>query len=160
MRPVGRPKEEISYQPIPKFFADVSFEAIVLNGINNILSSSLFVGAEGETNRSHIVFGELVQTFDAFVHPVIEEYSEGQYDIGDYLKERAKVRKEWDEADDADAQTRCATELFRTTVRVLSRQRLFKVRHYSFVVIGKKKESKFPTLKDIMGQELEDEDSV
>ena len=101
-----------------------------------------------------------MQGLDAFVEPLVSEYSGGRYDISAYIDERKKAIELWEKATTIEQTTKAATELFRATVRVLSRQRLFKVRHYSFVVIGKKRTSSFPTMEELQTQELEDDDST
>ena len=83
--------------------------------------------------------------------------SKGAYDIKEYTKARDTIREKWKAAKTDDEKTSCALDLFEETNRILARQRLYKVKHYSYFTIRQKTQNKWPDVPDLQVQESEDE---
>ena len=138
------------------FRPEVSFEQLVLSSISAILGSPTAVDSTG-AQKSRLIVCEQVQLFDRFVYPILTEMSKGAYDIKEYTKARDTIREKWKAAKTDDEKTSCALDLFEETNRILARQRLYKVKHYSYFTIRQKTQNKWPDVPDLQVQESEDE---
>jgi len=138
------------------FRPEVSFEQIVLSAISAILSSPTAVDSTG-AQKSRLIVCEEVQLFDRFVHPILTEMSKGAYDITEYTKARTEIRERWKKATTENEQIGCALDMFEEMNKILARQRLYKMKHYSYFTIRQKTQNRWPELTDLQTQETEDE---
>ena len=113
------------------FMPQQDVESVILNLITEIGMSALKVKDVGDAGQAQTVFIMSVMNLDNFVYPLLTSHSE--FDWGDYTEKRDSIVNEIGENSPTLGQAR---NLYKLTIEVLSKHRLFKMRRQTYFGIG------------------------
>ena len=135
------------------FNPTIDIEQVVLDWIHTIGNSATLVATVGDATQANTVFTMGVLNLDSFVSAILT--SDEDRDWSEYLDARQKIIKDWPR-DMMEAASR-ARKLYELTVKTWARQRLFKVRRYTYFVEGWKRSQKMEPLISTMQAEEQKE---
>ncbi len=109
----------------------LDIEQIMLHMIDEIGLSAVKVAQLGDATQANTVFIMLVLNLDNFIFPILT--ADGSRNWDDYKKERKSIYDTWPDKTSAINEAR---QLYKLSISILAKQRLFKVKRYSSFGIG------------------------
>lgn len=135
------------------FNPTIDIEQVVLDWIHTIGNSATMVATVGDATQANTVFTMGVLNLDSFISALLT--SDENRDWTEYLEKRAKIIKDWP-TNPMEAASR-ARKLYELSVATWAKQRLFKVRRYTYFGEGWRKSQKMEPLIATMQEEEQKE---
>lgn len=153
----SRPQRGGGAQYVEKAFAakKIDVEDVINNCINEINLSALKVSqAQGVADMTFAnqIYTALIINLDTFVYSLLT--ADEDHDWGDYETKRAKIKLAWPIAG-AKPDMEQVRQLYSLTIKVLSRERLFKMRRWIYFGEGWKRDVKL-NLRELEKEEDEE----
>jgi hypothetical protein len=116
-----------------KFLAGkvLDLEQIVLSAVNEIILAHSRVAQLGDASQANVIYTGLVLNLDAFVRPLIHQYVHSKATKQWYETKRVEIAKRWPIGGD-NPNLVDVRSLFSLTIEVLARERVFKMRRWTF----------------------------